>query len=156
MFKRIMHMLMTIPSSLTTRGMESWISLQAAMMPLAIVAQFTIPPNMFTSIAFTWTIKKSDTNELVSQPYPLLGSIIPLLSISQPYWYVLDINLHPHPEIIWLATGKMSPTPQADLWVSSEQLECLEHLSLIDSTTYIQEVGWLPFVKFDDVHGSHG
>ena len=36
---------------------ESWISLQAVMMPLAIVAQFTIPPNMFTSITFTWTIK---------------------------------------------------------------------------------------------------
>jgi hypothetical protein len=38
--------------------MESWISLQAAMMPLAIVAQFTIPPNMFTNIAFTRTIEK--------------------------------------------------------------------------------------------------
>ena len=42
------------PSNLTTRGMERWISLQAAMIPLAIVAQFTIPPKMFTKIAFTW------------------------------------------------------------------------------------------------------
>ena len=41
-----------------------------------------------------------------------------------------------------------------DLWVSSEQLECLEHLSLVDSAPYIQEVGWLSFVKLDDVHGS--
>lgn len=41
------------PSSLTTRGTFSSSSRQALVIPLAIMAQFTIPPKMFTSIAST-------------------------------------------------------------------------------------------------------
>lgn len=41
------------PSSLTTRGTFSSSSWQALVIPLAMMAQFTIPPNMFTRIAST-------------------------------------------------------------------------------------------------------
>lgn len=42
-----------VPSSLTTNGTFSFIVLSAPMIPLAIVAQFTIPPNTLTRTALT-------------------------------------------------------------------------------------------------------
>lgn len=41
------------PSSLTTRGTFNSSSWQALVIPLAMMAQFTIPPKMFTRIAST-------------------------------------------------------------------------------------------------------
>ncbi len=42
-----------VPSSLTTRGSLRSMALQALTTPLAIVAQFTIPPKTLTRIALT-------------------------------------------------------------------------------------------------------
>ena len=42
-----------LPSSRTMRGNCNFISLHAAIIPFAIVTQFTIPPKMLTKIALT-------------------------------------------------------------------------------------------------------
>ena len=42
-----------LPCSLTINGTVSLMVLHAFTMPLAIVAQFTMPPNIFTKIALT-------------------------------------------------------------------------------------------------------
>ena len=42
-----------VPSSLTISGISSLMDLQALTMPLAMVAQLTMPPNTLTRIAFT-------------------------------------------------------------------------------------------------------
>ena len=42
------------PSNLTTRGIFNSNALAAFTIPLATVAQFTIPPKMFTRTAFTY------------------------------------------------------------------------------------------------------
>lgn len=52
------------PSSLTTRGTFSSSSLHALVMPLAIIAQFTIPPKMLTSIASTYKKKTRNSHFL--------------------------------------------------------------------------------------------
>lgn len=46
--------LVNLPSNLTTKGTFNLIFLQALVIPLAIMAQFTIPPNMFTKTALTY------------------------------------------------------------------------------------------------------
>lgn len=43
-----------LPSNLTTRGMFNPNFCEAATIPFAIVAQFTIPPNTLTRIDFTF------------------------------------------------------------------------------------------------------
>jgi hypothetical protein len=43
----------SLPWSLTINGFESSIFFNALVIPLAIVAQFTIPPNTFINMAFT-------------------------------------------------------------------------------------------------------
>ena len=42
-----------VPSSRTMSGISSLMDLQALTMPLAMVAQLTMPPNTLTRIAFT-------------------------------------------------------------------------------------------------------
>ena len=64
-----------IPSSLTTRGILSPISLHAPMMPLAMVVQSTIPPNMFTNIAFTY---HTDTQTQI-----IFGKIVSILNTEK-------------------------------------------------------------------------
>ena len=55
-----------IPSNRTMRGKERLMALQALVIPLAIVAQLTIPPNTFTRIALTW-MKKPNNMKVILQ-----------------------------------------------------------------------------------------
>lgn len=48
------------PSSRTTRGTLSSSSRQALVIPLAMMAQLTIPPKILTRIASTWNAKQKD------------------------------------------------------------------------------------------------
>jgi hypothetical protein len=97
-----------------TIGRVRVISLQADMMPLAMVEQSTIPPNIFTRMACTCS-----HNKRVSSPIP-------------------------------------DPNSSSHLFITGEKLEGIENLFFVDTAPYIQKVGWLSMVQFDDIHGSHG
>ena len=47
-----------VPSNLTTNGTDNVILLKAFTIPLAIVAQLTIPPKILTNIPFTFGSEK--------------------------------------------------------------------------------------------------
>lgn len=59
---------MSIPSSLTTSGMPTGLFCSTLTMPVAIVAVFTIPPNIFTKRAFTESSVKKRKKNLYTIP----------------------------------------------------------------------------------------
>ena len=68
-----------VPSSLTTTGTVILIDLAAFTMPLAIVAQFTIPPNTFTRIAFTCKyVQQQENNQQLTPKCSHFGTTSPL------------------------------------------------------------------------------